>query len=91
MTGGLPLSSLIQKARLDSDDSSNKGATLNEIEGGLYTTCAIKIIKLISGIESNNDEVSNPKELSAVSKLMSDHEIEGPQQGWLSLQLSLVK
>ena len=45
-------------------------------------------LKLISGIDNDNEEISNQEEFSAVSTLMSDQEVDGLQQGWLLLQLT---
>ena len=45
-------------------------------------------LKLISGIDNDNEEISNQEEFSAVSTLMSDQEVDDPQQGWLMLPLT---
>ena len=41
------------------------------------------LFKLISGIDNDNEELSNQEEFSAVSTLMSDQEVDDPQEGLL--------
>lgn len=40
-------------------------------------------LKLISGIDNDNEEILNQEGISAVSTLISDQEVDDPQQGWL--------